>query len=335
MTEYAQLIVDSIKKTLTGNYEEDMMILHNGSEKYKNDEESVDILREIATMMYAILPDSEKNELASRFEEMKSGVATDFAEVKNMINSGDFMKAKSTMESILAAVEGAYEENDDSVFMSFNHIMELYIYYFYYKPVKEVKSADIAYNEYYRAYGFILAHLEEYDAAKEAHEKAIKWNPVDLDSILSLCEVYKHKNDLDNFLKTSKQAYKFCCTRATMARYYRNVAYYYVENYKPEVASALYAYSNIYYQTENADHELAYIEKATSVKIPDSDLATLQQILKENEIELGPDSTTIGIIYRVGQLMMEQGDNVRAKDCFSIVYDITQDPEAKELVEKL
>jgi len=335
MTEYAKLIVDSIKNGLTGNQEEDMGILHNASEKYKKDEESTDILREIATMMFEILPDSEKSQLASRFEEMKSGVATDFAAVKNMINVGDFLKAKTTMESILAAIEGSYEENEDSIYMSFNHIMEMYIYSFYYKPVKEVKSTDIEYNVFYRTYGFILAHLEEYEAAVKAHEKAMKWNPVDLDTILSLCEVYKHNNDMDKYLKTTKQAYRYCCTRATMARFYRNVAFYYVEKYKPEVARALYAYSNIYYQTENADNELAYIAKSTDCKTPEYDLPTLQQILKENDIELGPDSTTIGIIYRVGQLMMEEGNNVKAKDCFSIVFDITQDAEVRELIEKL
>jgi len=335
MTEYAQLILDSIKNGLTGSYDEDIMILHNASEKYKNDEESTDILRGIATMMFEILPDSEKSQLASRFDEMKNGVTTDFAAVKDMIQVGDFLKAKVTMEAILTAVDGSFEEDEDNIYMSFNHIMEMYIYHFYYKPVKEVKSADIEYNVFYRTYGFILAHLEEYEASIEAHEKAMKWNPVDLDSILSLCEVYKHNNDLDNFLKTTKQAYRYCCTRATMARFYRNMAFYYVEKYKPEVARALYAYSNIYYQTENADKELEYIANSTDCKTPEYDLATLQQILNENNIELGPDSTTIGIIYRVGQLMMEEGDNVKAKDCFSVVYDITQDAEVRTLIETL
>ena len=335
MTEYTQLIVESIKGGLTGNYEEDMVVLHNASEKYKKDEECTDILREIATMMYEILPDNEKSQLASRFEKMKSGVATDFAAAKQMIQVGDFMKAKATMESILAAVEGSYGEDEDNIYMSFNHIMEMYIYHFYYKPVKEVKSTDIEYNVLYRTYGFILAQLEEYENAIKAHENAMKWNPVDLDSILSLGEVYKHNNDLDNFMKTTKQAYKYCCTRATMARFYRNVAFYYVEKYKPEVARALYAYSNIYYQTENANNELEYIAKSTDCKTPKYDLATLQQILKENDIELGPDSTTIGIIYRLGQLMMEEGNAVKAKDCFLVVFDITQDAEVGELIEKL
>lgn len=335
MTEYAQLIVDNISKKLSGNYETDMAMLQTAGEKYKNDEESVDILRAIAGMMYAILPDDEKNQLASRFDEMKSGVSADYEEVKELIKAGEFVTAKTIMETILAAVEGAYEENEDSLYMSFNHVMELYIYSYYYKPVKEVRFADIPYNEYYRTYGFVLAQLELFDEAQKAYKNAITWNPVDLDSILSIAEVYKFQNNLEQFLKTTKQIHRFACTRATMARFYRNAAYYYLETLKPEVARALYVYSNIFFDTENANNELTYIEKALNTPTPEYSLAMLQEILKENEIEIGPDSVTIGIIYRVGQMMMEDGDKELAKDCFSIVYDITQDTEVKELLQKL
>lgn len=335
MTEYAQLIVDSISKNLTGNYEDDMAMLHDASDKYKNDEESADILSAIAGMMFAIIPEDERTELEDRFNKMKSGVAADYEEVKEMIKAGELVNAKNTMETILSAVEGAFNENENSIYMSFNHVMELYIYSYYYNPVKEVKFADIPYNQYYRTYGSVLGQLELFTEAEKAYEKAMKWNPVDLDSILSLAEIYKFSNDLDNFLKTSKQVYKYACTRATMARYYRNLAYYYLEQYKPEIARALYVYSNIYFQTENADNELAYIEKALNTATPSYSLAELQKILAENEIEPGPDSTTIGIIYRVGQLMKEDGDNGLAKDCFSIVYDITQDAEVGEMLQRL
>lgn len=335
MTEYAQLIINDINNGLTGNYEEDMMYLHKASEKYKNDEESADILREIANIMYEILPENQKSELSNRFEQMKNEVAEEFKVVKNLIESGDYTKAKISMEAILTAVDGSYEENEDSIYMCFNHVIELYIFNYYYKPVKEVKSTDIPYHEFYRTYAYILTNLKSYEEAIEALNKANIWNPVDLDTLLSLTEVYKQKNDLENFLKITKQVYKLCCTRATMARYYRNLAYYYVETYKPEIARALYVYSNIYFPTENAEKELAYIDQATNSKAPEYTLVLLQQVLKENDIELGPDSNTIGIIYRVGQIMMQDGDNARAKDCFTIVYDITNDQEAKELLERL
>lgn len=51
----------------------------------------------------------------------------------------------------------------------------------------------------------------------------------------------------------------------------------------------------------------------------------MQKLFDENGIEPGPQSDTIGVVYRVGELMMKDGDNRLAKDCFSIVYDITQE----------
>jgi len=33
--------------------------------------------------------------------------------------------------------------------------------------------------------------------------------------------------------------------------------------------------------------------------------------------------------------MMEEGNTVKAKDCFLVVFDITQDAEVGELIEKL
>ena len=61
----------------------------------------------------------------------------------------------------------------------------------------------------------------------------------------------------------------------------------------------------------------------------------MQEILDKNEVEPGPDSKTIGIIYRVGELMMNDKDYRLARDCFSIVYDITQEAQLKTLLDEL
>ena len=63
MTEYTQYIVSHIRGQITGDYEKDMQYLYDCSEKYKEDEESADILREIASMMYEILPDDQKEQV--------------------------------------------------------------------------------------------------------------------------------------------------------------------------------------------------------------------------------------------------------------------------------
>lgn len=328
-------IIEEIKKNLSGDYEKDMAYLHDMSEKYTEHPFSQEILREIATLMYGILPESDRNELNSRLAAMKEDEVLSFEAIKDMIKNGDFKRAKILMEEFLAKIDGLYEEEDDCIYLSLNHVAELYLNAYYNRPVKEVRQPEYPYNEYYRIYGYILTELGQYNSAIAAYETSLKWNGVDIDTIYALGEVYKRTGVLDKYLEVTKSAYNYACTRATMARYYRNLGFYYLEKYEPDIATALYVYSNIYYETENAANELAYIKSATGRDIPKYDLAMIQQILLSKGIELGPNPDTIGIIYRVGQLLMEDNDNERAKECFTIVYDITQDEECRELIEKL
>jgi hypothetical protein len=41
------------------------------------------------------------------------------------------------------------------------------------------------------------------------------------------------------------------------------------------------------------------------------------------------------VIYRVGEIMMEDSEFALARDCFSIVYDITREKELKPVLDEL
>lgn len=225
--------------------------------------------------------------------------------------------------------------DNNEINFSLNHVMEYYIYEYYFKPDAGVKCTEHPYARYFREYGDLCMEREKFKAAEASYKDAICWNPVDLDSILALAECYRALNMLERYMIVTRQAYRYCCTRATMARYYRNMGYYYTQKYKPEVARACYIYSNIYFHTENADNELAYIEKAVGNKTPDLSIKQMQEVFADYAIEPGPDPDTIGIIYRVGELMLEDKQYSLARDCFSICYDITQEQALEELLDEL
>ena len=254
--------------------------------------------------------------------------------LENLENNINVRKAGSVSKNDVIAIGGDKDSQKD-IYISLNHVMEYYIYAYYFKPEVDVKCTELPYNEYYRTYGALCMTLGKYNAAKEAYIHAIEWNPVDLDSILGLAECYKYIGKLERYIAVTVQGYRYCCTRATMARYYRNMGYYHLSKYKTDIARACYIYSNIYNHTDNADSELKYLESALNDKTPKLDIKTMQKIFDENGIEPGPQSDTIGVIYRVGELMMHDNDNKLAKDCFSIVYDITQEKALEALINEL
>ena len=109
------------------------------------------------------------------------------------------------------------------------------------------------------------------------------------------------------------------------------------------MAKACYTYSNIYYHTDNADSELNYIEnalkeakdKGVTKDDKEYDIRTMQAMFDKENVEPGPDSKTIGIVYRVGELMLQDKEYALAKDCFSIVYDITNEQQLEGVLAEL
>ncbi len=336
MTDNVQYIVNYIRGQLTGDYEKDMSYLHECGQKYKDDEEGPEILQEIATMMYAILPEEEKSQVSAHLGELGNGIEDVYNQAKKALDEERYKDALDGLDQVIAAVRDRYvTEDDDNVYVSLNHVMELYEYSYYYKTDKNIKTTDVMYNEYYRSRGLALLNLGRTGEAVDACLEALKWNPVDLESYLVLAECYLAKKDYGDYLATTRKAYRYCCTRATMARYYRNMGRYYLDKYEPRIARAMYVYANIYFQNDGADSALSFIESALQEKTPEYTIKELQSILDENNVEPGPDADTIGIIYRVGQLMLESDDYERAKDCFAICYDITQDEETGRLLQQL
>ena len=195
-----------------------------------------------------------------------------------------------------------------AAYMSLNHVMEYYIFAYYFQPVTEVRCTDIPYGEYYRTYGQLAISMQKYNGAKKAYERAIAWNPVDLDAYLGLAEVYKYQNQrakISDGYKAGIPLLLYTRNHGTLLPQY---GIYYLSGYEPETARACYQYSNVYYHTENADSELKYISEAIQQETPQTDIRAIQKLFDEKQIEPGPDSQTIGIVYKVGEILLKDGD---------------------------
>lgn len=257
-----------------------------------------------------------------------------YDEVKDDIKNKNYSAAVEKSKKMIDMAEEEYKDKPGKWF-SFNHLLETYFYVCFMKDSSPLQYTEYNISAFYRIYGFALMQLERYDKSKDAYISAIKWNPVDLDSYVQLAELYKHMKNPEECKKTTFGFYDYCCTRATMARFYRNIGYYYLEKYEPDKAVALYQYSNIFYHTDGADNELRFLEKALNKKFEQMDINQLQEILHQNEIPLGPNPDTLGIAFRVGQLEMDKENYECARDCFAMVYDLTQDAETKAYLEKI
>lgn len=257
-----------------------------------------------------------------------------YEEIKALVSKKNYEKADLKLTELLKDITPQYTGKKGKQFC-FNHILEVYYYEYFINRSEAPSYLDVNLNAFYRLQGFIKMQCQDTTAAITAYKEALAWNPVDLDSLLQLGELYKTSQMPDECLEITNQAYHFCCTRATLARFYRNLGFYYLEKYKPEVATALYLYSNYFNSSKQAQSELDFLEKALKRETPKLSLKEIQSILKSHSIPLGPDPDALGITYRVGQLEEAKGNFQNAFDCYSMVYDVTMDKEVMEDIKRI
>lgn len=217
---------------------------------------------------------------------------------------------------------------------SFGHISEAY-YYEYFFGGGDYEEAPLDMSGIWRLFGSHLDRQGQTEDAKKAFERVLQWNPADSESLLALAEIYRKSEDLEMYRELTDEFYDFCNTRALLARYYRNLGYYYLEVYQPELAEALYLYSELYFPTEHARRELAFLGEALKRETPAYTKEQLCGKLSEYEIPLEASRETLALTLQAAKDCEASGRYREAGECYRMIYDLTEDPEIEEILKHL
>lgn len=214
-----------------------------------------------------------------------------------------------------------------------NHLLEFYLVEYYFKT-RDYETQTYPIHQMYYSPAKILMERMHFADALELLEKAREWNPVDLDILWAVTECQKQLEQYDVLVETTKAIHPFIYTRADMAHYYRNLGFYYLEQYEPDPAMILYYYSNLFSHSKAADSEIAYLEKAMHKNCPEYTVEELERELKRLNIPSNVSETTMAILYRAGQLEWDGGDRDAAEDCLRLLYELTGDKEIGKMLER-
>ena len=135
---------------------------------------------------------------------------------------------------------------------------------------KEFKETGTDFSIGYTYLGSIAVEKKNFSKAREMLKQALRWNPYNTEAIFE----YKKAT-----LETIQKIYN----PLDMARFYRNLGYYYIERQEWELAKAIYLYSMRFDNGEKAKHELIYImQQINSQELPK--LESIKGILEKHYI---------------------------------------------------
>ncbi|MBQ6350851.1 MAG: hypothetical protein IJI42_07960, partial [Methanobrevibacter sp.] len=238
-------IIEEIKANLGENKDLNSKYLSAQIEKYSDHPYNKEIIREISRMMWDCLSDEEKEEFIE-ISEKENPIMDILNEVSQFIEVGDYEKALDKLDSFMKSFPGMFEDDKVSEYHSFTSPLEEILFRTYIGAEKEVRLIpdNVPLLDLYYIYGFLLFEKNQYEKAEESLKKAKKINPVSARIILELCEIYKIRTpSFNKFYIYTTEALRYSYYPQDLARCYRNLGYYYIEENKLDIAAALFKYS--------------------------------------------------------------------------------------------
>ena len=160
-------------------------------------------------------------------------------------------------------------------------------------------SVDIDYVYY--ALGTIEVEKKNLLKARDYLRKAIEWNPVYVSAFFEYAETFKMEGNLETFYTITKNTYDKIFLPNDLARYYRNLGFYFIEKENYNLATCLFLHSLSFEDTDMAKSEIMYIKQKTGlINIPEPDVTN--HILEENDIPIFISSRCCALLDKYGLL---------------------------------
>ena len=327
-------IIKEIKSNLGTNKDLNRQYLSSQIEIYKDHPYNKEIIREISRMMWDCLSEDEKQEFIE-VSNNENPIMDILNDIYFDIENGNYETPLHGLDKFMETFPGMFEDDKVSEYHFFTNPLEELIFLKYIGLKKELRYIpdNKPLLDLYYVYGFLLLESKQYEKAEEYLKKAIKINPVSARIILELTEIYKvHTYTFNEFIIRTSDALKYAYYPQDIARCYRNLGYYYVEENDFRTALALYIYSMEFEASPLAYAEIKYIQSRSKVELS---LNECIEIIEGKNIQLGVNPF---ILECLDELIFEYEKNNlpnQVRYFLELKFDITNDEKILNKINKI
>lgn len=250
-------------------------------------------------------------------------------EARNLVftQTPNIMEAKKILLEVINEPL-KFVENDNERYFSFNNGIEFLTSKYVLKLEKRAVWININYSLAYNTLAYICNEEKDFEKAIEYTDKALYYNPMDLNSVFEKAESYKMQRKFDDMLKATIETYDYIFSPEHLARYYRNLGYFYIEAGNYELAYSLYLISLLYQEVKGAYSEIAYIKQILKNPEYNMDLDTAASILEKNNISIRVKRENVNILYSLSlNENLKKNSPAMLKELRRRLYKFTNDKQ--------
>lgn len=283
------LIVKEIASGLIGEKEKDLAYLREQITHYQDHEQMEAIYKICVQIENGILDEDILHEYRENLDSEQKTFEKQMEKARRLLVQNQHDQALVILEEMVDTYGQLSVHSDkDTLYFDFDEAIEHILYDCLYDPTKNIKNAQFRYNELYLAYGTVLFEQERYEEAEVAFEEAMRWNPTNAFIALEYADALKEQGKLESFYQANLDLYPFIVYPEDLARFYRNLGFYFRETGSLQTAASCYRWSLQYDQQNYVLLALSSIsELDSSIQInPDNDL--IDSCFEVNDIPFGP-----------------------------------------------
>lgn len=218
-------------------------------------------------------------------------------DVINLIKTNKFDKAREILNNYLSYSIPMTEETENEKYFSFRDSLEFYSAVRILNLNKKAIWTKFKNSYVYNLLSYIANEEKEYTKAIEYSKCALSFNPLDSNLYFELAETYKFLKDFESMKKITLDAYKVLFDSKELARFYRNLGFYYTEKEMYDTAFALYVVSLNFDVDETAYHEIDFIRNKLSNEKYSLNKEEVINLLKQENIDFGISTLNKKILF--------------------------------------
>lgn len=242
------------------------------------------------------------------------------------IKMKEYKKAEDMLLSLISEAKFKNIEDENNTYYCFNNYIESLLFWNIYNPKKKNINPGIDYIQVYYYLGYINIETKNFGKALEYLQTGLKWNPINVPLMFKIAEIHRMTGNIEKFKAQVEKTYLYIYSSSYMAKYYRELGWYYLEKRIFDLANALYTHSTLYENTELAREKLIYIAKQENRELKFSTAQEVKQLLLEYNIPYDFNRNMTQIILNEYQYLNKNKPDAEVlKSLSCTLYDITLD----------
>ncbi|MBU5486644.1 hypothetical protein KQI77_00455 [Clostridium sp. MSJ-8] len=316
-------IIEEIRSGLKGDIKEDMIYLRNQGDKYSSHESSREILNAIGQMSLEVV--ASKGMPEEQEEQLNIKINMLYDKALGEVKEGKVKQANATLKAVIDMLPN--KELGGTINFSFANVLELWLYVAIFDPKIKINQIKTDNSSIYNLYGFTEAQSLNVAEAIKALEESIRWNPVNVSSMLELAEINRRQGNDEKFVNIMRNCLNMSLSSENLARCYYEIGVYYIEKEQYDIGICLLHLSNSYCYKEFIVKELEELKESKEIDIDAPSEGEIKDMLNKYQMPLGPSAIVVGVI----KALAENAKQNNATAIYDFCKDVFKDLTRKEL----